>query len=130
MSTRANYVFELKNEKGEIKPIYFYIHTDGYPSGVAEYFKTVLATQRELSCSLLEAFVCADIGAELRQELSKDIDYCYTIDNRNVLTVDNENALIAEIVSYDFNDCRWIKGTIFDGTIQAFIDKYGREPAN
>lgn len=119
MSTRATYSFKNQDDLKSTET-FFYIHYDGYPEGAATYFYAMLACENKRG-SYADKFLRSNPLAELTRnhELHGDTEYQYSFVN---------NLLVA---SKCYRNWKFPENdslvTIFTGTLDEFIHKYGRD---
>ena len=115
MSTRATYLFT--NNSMAAEDVCVYIHHDGYPMGAAGYFRKALSMAKSHRRPILEAFIAANMGAQITRnhEVHGDTEYRYTIDRKDV-RVDER---ISSFTEQDGFQSYW--KTIYSGSIDEFI---------
>lgn len=84
MSTRATY--QITCDNGQI--ITYYIHSDGYPKGAANYFKKMNDCSIENTCYAAR-FLIANQKAEITisHDVHGDTEFQYTLDSNGWLLV-------------------------------------------
>jgi hypothetical protein len=115
MSTRATYLFT--NNLMAAEDVCVYIHHDGYPMGAAGYFRKALSMAKSHRRPILEAFIAANMGAQITRshEIHGDTEYRYTI-NLKFVTVQKRIMNFSEEHGFDNY---W--QTIYSGCIEEFI---------
>lgn len=113
MSTRGTYSFK-HNWKGET---IFYIHSDNYPEGAAEYFWQMHLNKHLKGC-LADVFIKAN---PLSVELTKNHEYHADTEYRYYMNTNG--VLVAKQVDYDvFDNSKF--DVFFTGHYAEFINKY------
>jgi hypothetical protein len=127
MSTRATYkITEVTHDRHSQC---FYIHHDGYPSGAVEYFKEMLGNYEQIAShrpgKLITAFSMIP-NSEFTESHDSHGDTKYNY-NLFFKLHGKEFYLVAYKITLtggSVNDIQEIRTRFFDGTLQAFIDKY------
>jgi hypothetical protein len=124
MATRATYTFLFAPHRKLGNTVTFYIHYDGYPSGAACYFKSMLENlrlknegiDRELRGGSAEAFVRANKLAELTTDptLHGDTQYHYKLQK-----VDS----VLQVTAYEIDHESELH-QFFSGPVSEFIERF------
>lgn len=98
MSTRCNVIIKNDASERNSESIILYHHHDGYPEGVGEELKKVLAQGTFSDKSELSEVLVGDYdGYEVEDGLAGDIEYLYTISlNQRQLKCQSINILTDE----------------------------------
>jgi hypothetical protein len=114
MATRATYFLPAENYSDQM--VCFYIHSDGYPEGAANYFYK-MHQRKNRSSGMAGRFFRANENAEFTpcHEAHGDTEFQYTINIENELRV-----LAKETINN-----RW--GVFYQGPWHHFVNKYLKE---
>lgn len=113
MATRATY---------QIDGTTFYIHHDGYPEGAAKYFEKALIGRHKGSGNFADAFIRANLNAEITASHATHPDTEYRYD---VKTKSGNLVLSAQARRFDQNDpCLDYWERFFEGSAQDFVEEY------
>ena len=125
MSTRATYLFKAHNWTPEVC---FYIHSDGYASGAAQYFYNAAHYYNFTA----EGFIRGNVRAEFVgcHDTESDTEHHYTITGNNLVVMSREiiggkrtwkksfNGTVCDFINKNINKERFSEGLPFSPIIE------------